>query len=128
MRRDVFQAIADPIRREIIEVLAEAPLTVNAVAEKFDISRPAVSKHLKILEECGIVSIHQQGRERFCQIQPSSLIPAFMWIDQYRKLWEARLDSFEEYLNELQDKKAATLTENKSTNTNQLKTNQKEDE
>jgi len=117
MRRDVFQAIADPIRREIIQVLAEAPLTVNAVAEKFDISRPAVSKHLKILEECGLVIIHQQGRERFCQIQPSSLIPAFMWIDQYRQLWETRLDSFEEYLNELQSKKATEQTKNKSINT-----------
>ncbi|OJJ15268.1 transcriptional regulator [marine bacterium AO1-C] len=126
MRRDVFQAIADPIRREIIQVLAEAPLTVNAVAERFEISRPAVSKHLKILEECGIVIIHQQGRERFCQIQPSSLIPAFMWIDQYRKLWEARLDSFEEYLNELQQSKEPT--EDNQVNTNQLKTNKKEDE
>lgn len=105
MRRDVFQAIADPVRREIIELLADMPMTVNAVAEKFEISRPAISKHLKILEECGIVMITQQGRERFCQVQPSSLIPAFMWIDQYRKLWEERLDSFENYLNELQNQK-----------------------
>lgn len=105
MRRDVFQAIADPVRREIIELLTDMPMTVNAVAEKFEISRPAISKHLKILEECGIVMITQQGRERFCQIQPSSLIPAFMWIDQYRKLWEERLDSFENYLNELQNQK-----------------------
>ena len=65
MRRDVFQAIADPIRRDIIELLSHESLSINAVAEKFDISRPAISKHIKILNECGIVSIHQQGRERY---------------------------------------------------------------
>lgn len=104
MRRDVFQAIADPVRRDIIELLAEQPLSVNSVAEKFDVSRPAISKHLKILKECGIIEINQQGRERYCQIQPRQLIPAFMWIEQYRKLWEDRLDSFEEYLMKLQTK------------------------
>ena len=102
MRRDVFQAIADPVRRDIIRLLSEQPLTVNAVAEKFEVSRPAISKHLKILKECGIIVINQQGRERFCQIQPGKLIPAFMWLDQFRNLWEEKLDSFEEYLNKLQ--------------------------
>ncbi|MEO1049009.1 MAG: metalloregulator ArsR/SmtB family transcription factor [Bacteroidota bacterium] len=104
MRRDVFQAIADPVRRDIIELLSEQTLTVNAVAEQFDVTRPAISKHLKILEECGIVVITKQGRERFCSIESKSLIPAFLWIDRYRKLWEDRLDSFEAYLNELQSK------------------------
>ena len=104
MRRDVFQAIADPLRRDIIELLAEKPLTVNAVAEQFEVSRPAVSKHLKILQECGIIEISKQGRERFCQIRPKNLIPAFLWIEQYRNLWEDRLDSFEEYLIKLQTK------------------------
>ncbi|MDC6365051.1 MULTISPECIES: ArsR/SmtB family transcription factor [Flavobacteriaceae] len=102
MRRDVFQAIADPVRRDIIQLLASETLTINAVAEKFDVSRPAISKHLKILEECGIVSIDQKGRERYCQIQPKTLIPAFLWIDQYRNLWEEKLDSFENYLIQLQ--------------------------
>lgn len=104
MRRDVFQAIADPVRRDIIEMLAEEALTVNTVAEKFDVSRPAISKHLKILKECGIITIDKQGRERLCQIKPANLIPAFMWIEQYRKLWEDRLDSFEDYLIKLQSK------------------------
>ena len=104
MRRDVFQAIADPVRRDIIKILAEQTLSVNAVAEKFEVSRPAISKHLKILEECGIVVISKQGRERFCQIQASNLIPAFLWIDQYRNLWEEKLDSFENYLKEIQTK------------------------
>lgn len=107
-RRDVFQAIADPVRREIIQILSEETLTINAVAEKFkdkDKSRPAISKHLKILEESGIIAINQKGRERFCQIQPSSLVPAFLWLEQYRKLWDERLDSFENYLNELKSKR-----------------------
>ena len=104
MRRDAFQAIADPVRRDIIELLSDKPLTVNSVAEQFNISRPAISKHIKILEECGIVKIDQKGRERFCIVQPASLIPAFMWMEHYQKLWEDRLDSFENYLNELKQK------------------------
>jgi DNA-binding transcriptional ArsR family regulator len=104
MRRDVFQAIADPVRRDIIGLLASDTLTVNMVAKKFDVSRPAISKHLKILEECGIISIQKQGRERLCQIQPKNLIPAFLWIEQYQSLWEDRLDNFEQYLAELQSK------------------------
>ena len=103
-RRDVFQAIADPVRREIIELLAEEPLTVSSIAENFEISRPAISKHIRILNECGIVMINQKGRERYCQIKPSTLIPAFLWIEQYRNLWEEKLDSFEQYLDKLQAK------------------------
>jgi len=104
MRRDVFQAIADPVRRDIIQLLSKETLTINAVAEKFDVSRPAISKHLKILEECGIVAFDRQGRERYCMIQPKNLIPAFLWIGQYRDLWEEKLDSFENYLTQLQHK------------------------
>lgn len=104
MRRDVFQAIADPVRRDIIQLLSKETLTVNTVAEKFDVSRPAISKHLKILEECGIVTFDQKGRERYCMIEPKKLIPAFLWIDQYRDLWEEKLDSFENYLTQLQNK------------------------
>lgn len=105
MRRDVFQAIADPIRRDIIELLAKESLSVNEVAEKFEISRPAISKHLKILNECGIIAFNQVGRERLCLIQPQKLIPAFLWIKQYNALWEDRIDAFENYINELQTKK-----------------------
>ena len=104
MRRDVFQAIADPVRRDIIQLLAEQGRTVNAVAENFEVSRPAISKHLKILKECDIIDIRKRGRERYCEIQPKNLIPAFIWIDQYRKLWESKIDSFEAYLTELQTK------------------------
>lgn len=105
MRRDVFQAIADPVRRDIIQLLSEHPLSVNLIAEKFEVSRPAISKHLKILKECGLIEVTQQGRERFCFIQPGNLLPAFLWIEQYQKLWENKLDSFENYVNELKTKK-----------------------
>ena len=104
MRRDVFQAIADPIRRDIIELLSEEILSVNSIAEKFEISRPAISKHLKILKECEIIDYKKEGRERYCFIKPKNLIPAFIWIDQYRELWEDKLDSFDKYLNKLQAK------------------------
>ena len=104
MRRDVFQAIADPIRREIIELVSNTSLSVNEVAEKFEISRPAISKHLKILNECGIIELTKKGRERFCFIQPKNLLPAFLWIEQYQKLWEDKIDSFEDYLMELKTK------------------------
>ncbi|TSE05280.1 winged helix-turn-helix transcriptional regulator [Aquimarina algiphila] len=104
MRRDVFQAIADPVRRDIIELVSNDTLTVNEVAEKFEISRPAISKHIRILNECGIIEISQKGRERYCQIQPKNLIPAFLWIEQYKSLWEDKIDSFENYLMKLQTK------------------------
>ncbi len=105
MRRDVYQAIADPVRREIIDLLSDSALTVNEVASRFDISRPAISKHLKILHESGLIVISQQGRERYCQIQAQSLLPAFMWLEQYKRLWEQKIDSFEDYLMKLKKQK-----------------------
>lgn len=104
MRRDVFQAIADPVRRDIIELLANETLAVNTIAEKFEISRPAISKHLKILKECDLIDFKKDGRERYCFIKPKNLIPAFIWIKQYQKLWEDRLDNFENYLEKLKSK------------------------
>lgn len=105
VRRDVFQAIADPNRRQIIDLLAKEPMTLNAIADKFDISRPAVSQHIKHLTECGIVEIEQKGRERYCKIKPQSLIPAFLWLEQYQKQWTERIDSFEKYVTKLKTKK-----------------------
>jgi DNA-binding transcriptional ArsR family regulator len=105
VRRDVFQAIADPNRRQIIDLLAKEPMTLNAIAEKFHISRPAISQHIKHLTECGIVEIEQKGRERYCKIKPQSLIPAFLWLEQYQKQWTERIDSFEKYVNKLKTKR-----------------------
>jgi DNA-binding transcriptional ArsR family regulator len=106
MRRDVFQAIADPTRREIINLIAHKNLNLNAVAENFDISRPAISKHIKILTECGLISIHQQGRERYCEAKLEKLNEISDWVEQYRKFWEEKFDALDLYLKKLQkDKK-----------------------
>ena len=104
MRRDVFQAIADPTRREIISMIAHKSLNLNAVAEKFHVSRPAISKHIKILTECGLIVIKQQGRERYCEAKLDKLNEVSGWVEQYRKFWTAKLDSLEVYLDELQSK------------------------
>lgn len=106
MRRDVFQAIADPNRRAIVALLAGQKLTLNGIAGRFKISRPAISKHIKILEECGLVAIEQQGRERLCEVNLERLTEVADWVEPYRKLWEARLDALEEYLTELQSKES----------------------
>jgi len=104
MRRDVFQAIADPTRREIINMLAHKSLNLNSVAEKFDVSRPAISKHIKILTECGLVVINQVGRERYCEAKLAKLNEVSSWVEKYRAFWAKRLDALEVYLNELQAK------------------------
>ena len=85
MRRDVFQAIADPTRREIINLIAYKSLNLNSVAENFDVSRPAISKHIKILMECGLLEINQQGRERYCEAKLEKLNEVSDWVEQYRK-------------------------------------------
>ena len=104
VRRDVFQAIADPNRRQIIDLLSKEPMTLNALADKFHISRPAVSQHIKHLTECGVVEVEQKGRERYCTIRPQSLIPAFLWLEQYQKQWEERISNFEKHVNKLHEK------------------------
>jgi DNA-binding transcriptional ArsR family regulator len=106
MRRDVFQAIADPTRREIINMISHAALNINAVSEHFQTSRTAVYKHIKILTECGLISIRQEGRERFCEARLEKLGQVSDWVEQYRMIWTARLDSLEDYLAELQNKKS----------------------
>src|ERR1044072_9961553 len=104
MRRDVFQAIADPTRREIISLIAEQSLHLNSVAEKVDMSRPAISKHIKILTECGLISIKQEGRHRYCEAKLDKLNEVSGWVEQYRKFWTQKLDALEIYLDEVQKK------------------------
>ena len=106
MRRDVFQGIADPTRREILNMIATQSLNVNAVAGHFDVSRTAIYKHLKILTECGLVVVKQHGRERFCEAKLEQLGDVNEWIEQYKKFWESKLDSLEQYLKVLQAKPA----------------------
>lgn len=104
IRRDVFQAIADPNRRAIISLIAKEKLTLNGVAEHFEVSRPAISKHIKILTECGLITIQQSGRERYCEAKLEKLNEVSDWVDQYKKFWETKLDALEVYLAELQKK------------------------
>ena len=98
MRRDAFQAIADPTRREIIQLLANQPMNLNTVAEQFNISRPAISKHIKILAECGLITISQKGRERCCEARLSKLQEVSSWIEQYRSFWTEKLDLLDRHL------------------------------
>lgn len=107
MRRDVFQAIADPTRRAIIHMLASQDLNLNSVAEHFDVSRPAISKHIKILTECGLVTIRQEGRERYCEAKLKKLNEVSDWVTQYKKFWNQKLDSLEIYLADLQKSSSA---------------------
>lgn len=100
MRRDVFQAIADPTRRAIIQMIADKPLNIHSVSENFDVSRTAIYKHIKILAECGLIHIQQQGRERYCEAKLDKLGQVSDWVEPYRKLWTAKLDNLETYLRE----------------------------
>ena len=114
MRRDVFQAIADPTRREILNVIAYQSLNLNAVADKFDISRPAISKHIKILAECGLIIIRQQGRERYCEAQMEELNVVSEWVEQYRVFWTGKFDALEHFLgNETAGTKHKTIKTSK---------------
>lgn len=101
MRRDVFQAIADPTRRDIINLIAYKPLNLNAIAENFEVSRPAISQHIKILMECGLIEMKKQGRERYCEAKLGQLNEVAQWIEQYRKLWADKFDRMDEILEEL---------------------------
>ncbi len=98
MRRDVFQAIADPTRREIINLLAHQSLNLNAVADNFDISRPAVSKHIKILTECGLILIRQEGRERYCHANLKQLKEVSDWTKQFSAFWDNKLKALADFV------------------------------
>jgi DNA-binding transcriptional ArsR family regulator len=105
VRRDVFQAIADPTRREIIQLVAAQSLNLNAIAAKFDVSRPAISQHIKILTECGLIVIKKQGRERYCEARLQKLDEVSAWAEQYRKRWADRFEALDKLLINMQAKK-----------------------
>jgi DNA-binding transcriptional ArsR family regulator len=102
MRRDVFQAIADPTRREILGMLAHDKLNINAVTAGFEVSRMAIYKHIKILTECGLIDVKQQGRERFCEAKLDKLQAVSDWVLQYQQFWNTKLDALEQYLHKAQ--------------------------
>jgi DNA-binding transcriptional ArsR family regulator len=107
VRRDVFRAIADPTRRAIINLISDEPLNLNAIAGKFDVTRQAISLHIKILSECGLVQIEAKGRERYCKAHLEKLSEVATWVERYRQHWEAKLHSLETYLDKLQKQKNA---------------------
>ena len=98
MRRDIFQAIADPTRRAIIALIAVQAMTPNALAERFDSTRQAISKHLRILTECEMVTQDQQGREIYYSLEIQKLKQIDEWLEQYRKIWEARFSQLDDVL------------------------------
>ena len=98
MRRDVFQAIADPTRRNIINLVTHKTLTPNSVAESFDVSRQAISKHLKILTECGLIVVKQHGRERHYEAKLDKLEDVVDWVQQQKQVWTARFNLIDDLL------------------------------
>ena len=98
-RRDVFQAIADPTRRMIIQKLARGPQNLAGIIEDFGISRQAIAKHIKVLSECGMINITPKGREQICEVRLAGLEEVTKWIAESQKLWNHRFDQLEQFLN-----------------------------
>ena|ERR1700748_461506 len=104
MRRDVFQAIADPTRRAIITLIALQAMTPNALAEHFDTTRQAVSKHLRILTECELVKQEQSGREIYYQLNAVKMKEIDSWLEQFRSIWQSRFNELDHVLSTLKNK------------------------
>lgn len=105
MRRDIFQAIADPTRRAILTLIAMQAMTPNAIAENFHTTRQSISKHLRILTECEVVKQEQRGREIYYQLEVKKLKEMDKWIEQFRKLWEARFSQLDQVLSNMKKQK-----------------------
>lgn len=105
MRRDVFQAIADPTRRAIIGLIALQSMTPNAIAENFNTTRQAVSKHLRILTECDLVKQEQKGREVYYTLEIEKMKEIDIWLSQYRAIWESRFSQLDAVLSSMKKKK-----------------------
>ena len=105
MKRDIFQAIADPTRRAIIALIALQAMTPNAIAEHFDTSRQAVSKHLRILTECELVQQEQKGREIYYSLKIEKMKEIDEWMEQYQNIWEARFEQLDEVLATMKEEK-----------------------
>ena len=105
IENDIFKALADPTRRAIITLIAIQALTPNAIADHFDTSRQAVSKHLKVLTECQLVKQEQKGREIFYMLEVDKMKEIDKWLEQFRKIWESRFDQLDELLSNIKTKK-----------------------
>ena len=105
MRRDIFQAIADPTRRAIIALVAVQAMTPNAIADNFNTTRQSVSKHLRILTECELVKQEQQGREIYYSLEVKKLKEVDKWLNQFRKIWETRFNQLDNVLSNIKKQK-----------------------
>lgn len=105
MRRDIFQAIADPTRRAILTLIALRAMTPNAIAENFDTTRQAISKHLRILTECDLVQQKQEGREIYYHLEVKKLKELDKWLEQFRRIWENRFNELDKVLIKLKTTK-----------------------
>jgi DNA-binding transcriptional ArsR family regulator len=103
-RRDVFQAIADPTRRMIIQKLSSGPLNIAQIIEDFGITRQGIAKHLKILNECGMITITQKGREQYCEAQLDQLAQVVDWVSASRKVWNQHFEKLDKFLAETKNK------------------------
>ncbi|GAA4314369.1 metalloregulator ArsR/SmtB family transcription factor [Mucilaginibacter gynuensis] len=97
-RRDVFQAIADPTRRMIIQKLSQGPLNIGQIVEDFGMTRQGIAKHIKVLSECGMISITQKGREQFCEARLNQLDEVIDWVQASRKVWNQRFEKLDQFL------------------------------
>jgi DNA-binding transcriptional ArsR family regulator len=104
MRRDVFQAVADPTRRAIIALIAVQAMTPNTISEHFNTTRQSVSKHLRILTECELIKQEQRGREIYYQLEIDKMKEIDKWLEQFRKIWEDRFDNLDKLLAKMQNK------------------------
>jgi DNA-binding transcriptional ArsR family regulator len=104
MRRDVFNAIADPTRRSILMSLTTEPKNINTLAHQFDMTRQAVSLHVKYLQECQVIIVKKEGRDRYCSVNARQLSQVADWLDPFRELWERRLNRLDNLVNKLQNK------------------------
>ncbi|KQW99348.1 transcriptional regulator, ArsR family [Flavobacterium aquidurense] len=105
MRRDIFQAIADPTRRSILTLIALQAMTPNAIAENFNTTRQSVSKHLRILTECDLVKQEQRGREIYYSLEIEKMKEIDKWIKQFREIWETKFNQLDELLVTLKNQK-----------------------
>jgi len=105
LRRDIFQAISDPTRRAILVLLTSQTMTAGAIAEKFDVARPTISKHIQILNECDLVEASQQGREIYYELKIEKMKEIDKWLEQFRKIWENRFDQLDNLLSTIKIKK-----------------------
>ncbi|NJM25642.1 MAG: winged helix-turn-helix transcriptional regulator [Bacteroidia bacterium] len=104
MRRDPFQAIADPTRRAILVLLASQTMSAGAIANNFDVARPTISKHMQVLTECELIQANQKGREIFYELKVDNMKKIDQWLEQFRKIWEGRYNQLDNLLLTLKKK------------------------